>query len=104
MIKWLPGDGTLDKKTVLRTVRLALASVAAIGLGVTPRSVHGQQSVNQCIDSCYGLACSAYPLGSSSQWRDTVCSAHCVLFVLKLRVRTGRFEQRGQASWPYIAL
>jgi hypothetical protein len=82
MIKWLRRDGTFDKKTVLRTVRLALACVAAIGLGVIPRSVHGQQSVNQCIDNCYGMACSAYPLGSSSQ---RACQDRCMEFNCKNR-------------------
>ncbi len=68
-----------DKKTVFRTVRLALASFTVIGLCLIPPSIHGQQSVNQCIDNCYGLACSAYPLGSSSRsaCQDRCLKAYC---------------------------
>jgi hypothetical protein len=54
MIKWLDRNGMGDTKAMFPTARIALAFVAVIGLGVSSRSAHGQQSVDQCIDNCYG--------------------------------------------------
>jgi hypothetical protein len=82
MMKWLGRDGTSYKKAIFRTARIALAFLVAFGLGVTSHPVHGQQSVNQCIDNCFGLACSAYPLGSSAQ---QACHDRCLEFNCKTR-------------------
>jgi hypothetical protein len=49
MIKWLDRDRAADKKAIFPTARIALAFVAVIGLGVSSRTVHGQQSVNNAL-------------------------------------------------------